>query len=181
MLKLNLIAEEAKKELKMEKLTRSLSNVAIVLILALLACSGAAVYAQKMLDIDIKHISDSIQTINDNSENYNIKIRSFNELIDRTKEIQADYIPWNCFLETLIVKKYGIRMQSLMIDKNNSKLSIKGFASTRDSLLAYKTELEKSPYLSEINLPFNSLLNKNDINFEITAKLDIKKISLKMP
>ncbi len=44
-------------------------------------------------------------------------------------------------------------------------------ANTRNDLLVFKKLLEDSHIFSDINLPFSSLLEKNDINFEIKAKI----------
>jgi hypothetical protein len=177
MLKLNLIADEAKKELKMAKLSKLLTDVIIIVIMAFLAFSGITFYARQMLEIDMQNITELIDSINKNSESYNKKIQNFNDLIDRTQEIQSDYIPWNCFLGSFMVAKPGIQMQMMTIDKKTATMVIRGFASTRDNLLEYKASLEKNPLISQLDLPFNSLLNKTDINFEITVKINIKKIN----
>jgi hypothetical protein len=46
-----------------------------------------------------------------------------------------------------------------------------GVAETRNNLLIFKKILEESEILSGIELPFSVLLEKNNINFEIKAKI----------
>ena len=147
-----------------------------VLIYVVIIFSVLIVYARFLLRISTDNIFEQLNLINSNSQNYNVKISKINNTILYTAEIQKDFISWQCFIKKIFEKKDGLKFNLLSVDKNSQTLRIRGTAKTRENLLNYKDYLNSMGTFSEINLPFNSLLNKTDIDFEITAKILIDKI-----
>jgi len=59
----------------------------------------------------------------------------------------------------------------LQFVSTDQELNIKGVAQNRDILIDFQNNLEELSYFNDINVPISSLLQKENINFEITGQL----------
>jgi len=64
-----------------------------------------------------------------------------------------------------------IYLTSLSYQKERKKVSLLGFAPTRQILLEFKKNLEKEKDFSEIYFPLQNLVEPIDINFSVTFKI----------
>lgn len=171
MLKLNIISQELKKEIKLITLYKLLRRLGFF-IFSLLFIYAFAFQSSKLI---LKKYSLDIvnrETANlKNSEEYIQKIKTTNEKIDKVALVQKDAVLWTKFLKILSDKiSEDVIINQIAIDKKIDNFTISGTAKSRDSLLALEKTLEETGYFEEINLPISSLLKKDDIAFSINVK-----------
>ena len=64
------------------------------------------------------------------------------------------------------------------MDQANKALKMEGVAHDRQHLLTLQSQFEALDMLSELHLPLSNLLQKNDIQFTLTAQLILDDIEL---
>lgn len=171
MLKLNIISQELKKEIKLITLYKLLRRLAffifsLLFIYAFTFQSSKLILKKYSLDIVNRETANL-----KNSEEYIQKIKTTNEKIDKVALVQKDAVLWTKFLKTLSDKiSEDVIINQIAIDKKIDNFTISGTAKSRDSLLALEKTLEETGYFEEINLPISSLLKKDDIAFSINVK-----------
>jgi len=62
----------------------------------------------------------------------------------------------------------GVKVYTLEIDGESKLISIAGFSSTRENLLAIKKTLESNPNYKNIDFPLSNLANPYNINFRFS-------------
>lgn len=158
------------------------SILKIVYVFVILISIYSIVFLLAKLAIQIK----LVQTVTESSlimksaKNYTQQINKINNELDDIIKIKNNFIKWSYLLEHLSKNiNSDIKLSSLSISKENNSIIVSGNAKNRDSLLELKNFFEESEYFSEIDLPTKSLLEKENINFQITAKVqsyDFKKL-----
>ena len=171
MLKLNIISQELKKEIKLITLYKLLRRLSFF-VFSLLLIYAFAFQSSKM--ILQKFSLDTVNRENanlKNSEEYIQKIKAINEKIDKVATVQKDAILWTKLI-TAIGNKVSddIAINQIAVDKKIDNFTISGVSKTRDSLLALKSTLDETGYFEEINLPITTLLKKDNIAFTINVK-----------
>ena len=124
-----------------------------------------------MLDNHYKEIMSRTSIVTKDTEKFSNSAKEINNEIEAIYHIQGENVSWVEFLSLIsnMIDK-DITLSSLNVT-NKEDLAIKGVAVSRESMLTFKEKLEKSGYFTEINLPLKNLLEKNNINFELTAKI----------
>ena len=171
MLQLNIISPELKREIKLTSIYQSLKNLYFFIGSMLLIYSVAFVAS----DIVLKnYYSGSLQkelVTSNSTENYSEKIKTINEQINYLESMQKEATNWSSLLLSLGEKaNNNIKIAQISVNRQGDVIIISGEAKTRDSLLEFKSALENTGYLTEITLPIKSLLEKENINFTISAK-----------
>jgi Tfp pilus assembly protein PilN len=70
----------------------------------------------------------------------------------------------------------NINIKNLDIDSN--KISITGWAKSRDELLLFKNNLENSELFNGVNIPLENLLQKDNVDFNIKASIKLDKLKV---
>ena len=73
-------------------------------------------------------------------------------------------------LSKLIPEK--ISLSNVANDLSTQEIIIKGYAQTRDDLIAFNKNLEASQLFKEVKIPLSNFLTQEAIIFEITAKVN---------
>lgn len=112
--------------------------------------------------------------ITKSSQSYNAEARDINFQISQISQIQNEFTEWSLLLENLAAKTpEDISLSNVKISGDPSLISIKGLAGSRDNLLLFKKSLEDSPVYSDIKFPLQNIMQKENINFEISASLNL--------
>lgn len=150
-----------------------LSVVALVIIVAILFASQ--IILQTKLDtITSDALALKEKTENEKSLNLGQTIQNFNSLLGNVSAIQSEYASWSgVLIETAKSMSDGVVLTSLTIQKTNSTFQFSGNASTRDSLLDFKNNLEESLFFSNIESPISNLLSKENISFTLSGQVNL--------
>lgn len=93
----------------------------------------------------------------------------FNDTVTQIDVLQQETPKWSRFMERLgSFLAYGISIHR--IDASLDGIAINGAAVTRDSLLQFKSILEKTELFSEVKIPINYLEQKENISFSLVLK-----------
>ncbi|MBI4779235.1 PilN domain-containing protein [Candidatus Falkowbacteria bacterium] len=177
MLTLNLISEELKKEIKLRHLYLFIKKINLTLIILTIIIAIILLAAKTILQIKFNDIVDQTTLVTKNNQGYNNKVKDINSKIDFVEKIQGDFIPWSNLLKTIAdITPEDISLYYLKINFDEQTIKIKGKAGLRDSLLDFKQKMENISILKDIDFPIKNILEKENINFEIDAKINLTSL-----
>jgi len=172
MIHINIIPERTKKEIKTKNIYYSILK--FLHILVILFSIYAIIFLLAKLSIQLKFI----QVINEGSSiiksesNYSQEINEINRKIDDLLKIKSNFVKWSYFLEYLSSNiNSNINLDRIYIKKEGDSFVVSGISKDRESLLSLKDFFEKSEYFTDVDLPTKSLLEKENINFQMTLKI----------
>ncbi len=176
MITLNLISEELKKEIKLRHLYLFIKKINLALIVITIIIAIILLAAKTILQVNFNNIVEQTTLVTKNNQGYNNKIKEINSKIDFIEKIQNDFIPWSNLLEIIAEITPGdVNLYYLKINEDKS-IKIKGKANLRDSLLNFKQKMEAATVFKDIDFPIKNILEKENIDFEINAKIIVDKI-----
>jgi len=177
MLTLNLISEELKKEIKLRHLYLFIKKINLTLIIITIVVAIILLVAKTILQLRFNNIIDQTTLVTKNNQGYNNKIKDINSKIDFVEKIQNNFIPWSNLLKTVAdITPDGIGLNYLKINFAEQTIKIKGQAGLRASLLDFKQKMEATAVFKEIDFPIKNILEKENINFEINAKINLANL-----
>ena len=174
MLALNLISEELKKEIKLRRLYLLIKKINLTLIIITIVATITLLTTKAILQSGFNNIVGQTTLVTKNNQGYNNKIRDINNKLYFVEKIQNNFIPWSNLLKTVAaITPKDIGLYYLKINLEEQAIKIKGKAGRRESLLDFKQNLETAAIFQEIDLPLKNILEKENINFEINAKINL--------
>ncbi len=106
-------------------------------------------------------------------KSYDNQFNQANERIKQIASIDKAQLYWSRVFEKISqLIPVGIGLKTLSTDQYAITLS--GVADTRENLIAFKDKLEKETCFSNIVLPLSNLVDKADVEFQITLDVDEK-------
>lgn len=176
MITLNLVSLEQKKEIKLKHIYGFVKNInlaliIITIIIAIIFLIAKLILLQKFNEI----VSQTAQVIRSSQVNNNV--RKINGKLNYIAKIQNDFIPWSDLIKDLTeITPSDVKFYSVRLDANEQKIKIKGRAVLRESLLTFKDKMAASPYYKDMEFPIKNILEKENIDFEIIAGLNISNL-----
>jgi hypothetical protein len=130
-----------------------------------------------VLNDNLKTINKQSLLIDKNTQSYNQRAREINDKIKTVDQIVSSDCDCNAVIGRLVsLLPGGVKLSYLKIDRETGKAKLSGLAEKRDDLLSLKDNIDSSGFLGEIKLPVNSILEKENIRFNIESELDLSKI-----
>ncbi|NTU98755.1 hypothetical protein HGA64_01980 [Candidatus Falkowbacteria bacterium] len=178
MITINLISEKKKQEIKFKHIYALLKKLDFVLLIVVCSIAMLILGSKIILQNSFNQTISQTTLITKNSQGYNNKVHDINSKISSVEQVQKDFYVWSkLFTELDMDLPSGIRLTYIKAG-NDKAVILRGVATTREELLNFKAKLEKSLIISDPVLPISSILNKEDIHFEINAKLNLEKLKL---
>ncbi len=177
---INLLPERKKDGL--EKLIKFLFCKEILEVILLVATflSVTLIWSWVILEDHFIALSQSALSVNKEFSHYNQEVRKINFTIRTLNTASADFSPIAPKIIDFINKlPKDIRLNSLDLSRENGTFSISGVAKTREALINFQTLLQSLDWLNQVDSPTSQLFQKQDISFDIKAK--IKNIPLLEP
>lgn len=176
MLTLNLIPQQLKKEIKFKRIYSLFKKMNYILIIITIVIAITLLVAKLMMQNNFNKIVEQTTQVTKNSQSYNVKVRDINSRLNNVWKIQADFIAWSNLIEDLAERTPSdVAMFLININKEDASINLRGRADKRDDLLVLKENMENSAIYSEIEFPLQNLLQKENVNFNINAKLNLDK------
>ncbi len=180
MIKLNILPQELKKDMRLEEIYIAYKRFLSVSIFMLILFSAFFYASLFYLDLNLKDFEKNTVGLNADTEMYTKKVSEISAKLEQIESLQKDNVRWSDFLSDFAAQTgEGITIHSLSSSRSSGLLAVKGIADTRDSMLAFERNLKNLPYLSEINIPLKTLLEKEDINFDIQIKANLYDFVIK--
>lgn len=178
MIKLNIIPDKIKKEIK-ANFIYNITKKSLYIIIIFLSLFGIILMTSEyiLLSALTKEMNGATLDFKSSAKTSENKVNEINNQINSLETIQNDFTRWSIFYDFITKNSpEGIIFNSISIDKNVPSVIFRGFSVDRDTLLSLKKLLEESDVFDNIDFPIKSLLQKENINFEIKAKLNIDEI-----
>lgn len=177
MMHINLVSMKLKRGIKLRHVYATFKNISYVLIITTVFFATVILAAKIILQNNFNKIVMQTTLITKNSQVSNARVREINSRVDYINGLQNDFIAWSYLFEEISKNiSNDIKFNSINIDKGKKEINLRGIAKTRDSLINFKEELDKSDMFYNIDFPIKNILEKENINFEIKSNLKIEKI-----
>ncbi len=169
---INLLSKEKRKRL--EHLTkfifiRDILEI-VLLVYAILAIT--LLLSWLVLQENFNNLAGSSVLVNREYSKYNQEIRQVNTSIRNLNQAAKYYAPLSPKIAEIInTLPKDIKINSFELDQAQSKMVLSGTAVTRDALLNYQKILKQINWLENIETPTSQLFQKENINFEVKAKI----------
>jgi hypothetical protein len=173
MITLNILPQEAKKEIKLKITYRKLKRLYLFLTLFIFLYGGIMIGAKLAMQNKYLKTIEKSSTLSKNlGDNYSQAIKEINSQVSSVTEIQKSFTPLTGLIsEIALVTGPGIKMQSFILDRNTDTATFSGIAVSRNSLLEFKAGLENSNMFEKIDFPISNLIQQENIAFNLSAKI----------
>lgn len=171
MITLNIISPELKNEIRLKNIYQIMKKSFILIGIFLIFYSIVLTSSKFILKSYLGEINQKNTSANEATEKTIKTVDDINKKLNEVTAIQKEEINWLSLLELISNNTSDeIRYDKVLMDKNNG-LTLSGQSKTRDGLIGIKKFLDERAFLYDINFPISNLLEKEDINFTITAKI----------
>ncbi|HTW96417.1 MAG TPA: PilN domain-containing protein [Candidatus Methylomirabilis sp.] len=180
MLRLNLLAEDSKQKIRYKRLNLLFRRTEIYLIIFLAIIAVLFFGARQILQNNYqKSSATASQMLKVDNNQYSIQAKEINNKLSAVSEIENSYLSYSQLIKKITdLIPAGVTVSYLKIDSEQKRLLIRGIAATRDNLLNLENNLTNSSFLSDVNVPLQEKLKKENIDIDINMQFDPAKISL---
>lgn len=174
MLTLNLVSTEQKKEIKLRHVYGFVKTINFTLIIITITIAIILLVAKIILQSKFNEVVSQTTLVTKTNQGYNNNVREINNKLNFIEKIQNEFIPWSSLIKNLAdITPADISLSYLKLDALGQTIKIRGNAKLRGSLLNFKERLEATGYFKEIDFPIRNILERENIDFEINAKLNL--------
>jgi Tfp pilus assembly protein PilN len=172
-LRLNLLTQEKKEKVFHTAQFKFVQNIFQFILIGISVAAIALLLSEQLLQRYFTNIAQNTVAIGNKYSESTKEITTINNLTKRVSEVQKKYheiTPIILSLTNTIPE--GIVLNSLNIDYENRIIKFSGIADTRDNFLNFQNKLNENNNLSDIESPVSDLTKKENISFNINAKIN---------
>ncbi|KKR91720.1 MAG: hypothetical protein UU95_C0027G0006 [Parcubacteria group bacterium GW2011_GWC2_42_12] len=174
MLTLNMVSAEQKKEIRLRHIYGFVKTINLTLIIITIAIAIILLAAKIILQSKFNDTISQTTLVTKTNQSYNNNIREINNKLNFIAKIQTEFIPWSNLIKSLAeITPADINFYYVKLDSLEQTIKINGRAGLRSSLLNFKEKMKATAYFKEIEFPIKNILEKENIDFEINAKLNL--------
>ena len=174
MITLNLVSSGQKKEIKLRHIYGFIKTINLTLVIITITTAIILLAAKIILQSKFNDIVNQTTLVTKTNQGYNNTVQEINSKLNFIGKIQDDFIPWSDLIKKLAeITPADVNFYYLKLDSAEQTVKINGRAGLRSSLLNFKEKMEAMPYFKEIDFPIKNILEKENIDFEINAKLNL--------
>lgn len=174
MIFLNLLPEKYKIIVKAERVNLSLRNDLIILLVILSFSTATLMLARFYLLKKLQSLNINQPNIANNQKGFNKEIVEINRRIEALNNLQKNFkILSDPLLDITGAVGGNIYLKSLSVDSVNRKVTLKGFAKTRDGLLEFRKDIEELKNIADAEIPLSQLLENENLEFTLEAKINL--------
>lgn len=175
MITLNLIPPDKKKNLRLANSLLIIKNNLIVLFFVIVFSTIILLVGKAAIDEHFANVVSQSTLITRFTKIFNYEIKDFNHKVSAADEIQNKTMPWVAFFaEFSKLIPEGVTVEYL--EMKDGKIVLNGNAKTRNDLLLLKNNFENFSLFNNVNIPLESLLKKEDIDFNLKANYENEKL-----
>ncbi len=177
MLQLNLLPEKEKKNIRLTRMLYLIKIYSQGIIFALLIFIIFLLSIWLYLNIQLKGLKQilnfQLQTpLGKKIQNIENAIQSANQKLSKLNKIQSQQKTYGSFIEELSrLIPSSSHLENLILDAKTKKITINGYAPTREDVLSIKQALENSPFFTDLEWPLSNLTQTSQINFKFSFKI----------
>ncbi len=170
MIYLNLVSEEIKNKIKLKSLYDIVKYGFLFILVFVIFISILFFGASFILEKNYSNIGED-NLIKKGQKNS--RVHEVGNMIVALEDIQNNFIPWSLVLEDVSQSSnQGIFFSAIRINKSKNQITLEGIASDRPSLISFKENLQSLESISNFEFFNYDIFQKEDIVFNIKAKLN---------
>ncbi len=164
------------------KKTKKNVLVLLLAIIIILAFSGGIIFLfnyKNTFNSEVNKVKKELQTQKEKNISYSEiekKVTDLNIKLNSIKTVLQDRIYWSSVLKEIALNTpTDVFIENLTVSskKEQNKISLRGNASSRRSIIKFKEELTASDYFKAVDFNVSNLINTNDplssVDFTITV------------
>ncbi len=173
MISLNLISPEQQNSLRLKYWQTLVKNCCGVLLVAAVAMAIGLIPLSQQITRQ-RLANDNLKTvILNNNQEITEKVNVLNANIGDLIRIKNQLYSWSQTLNELAGLTPGeVALLEFNGSAQNGVFTLKGFAKTRDALIAFQNNLNDSAYFIAIDSPLENYLQKDEVTFLINGQLN---------
>jgi hypothetical protein len=173
MLQLNLISKNLKKEIKIRQIYQIFKKICYIIIIYMVFVGIILLTARIIMQNNFNNIVVQTSYITKNAGKFTTETKEINEKLNYVSKIQSEFVPWSLLLKKIQEQSKNIKLLSIKINKDKKTIELKGMAESRDSLIEFRDWLEESSYFHSIEFPLRNILARENIDFDINARINL--------
>ena len=180
-IKLNLLSEAKKNEIRRKKRYRLIVWQELILVSLLIFYVGILGSISTILAFQLQKITSNNATQSQGQSFLEIdaaekKFKDVNRRVATLLDLQQEHTTWSSlFLSLNTLNPEGILLDKLVT--TNQQISLSGKATTRDVLLQFQDKLNQSDCFQNAKIPLSNLFIQENVDFQLDV--EIKKECLK--
>lgn len=185
---INLLPQKAKQELQQEQRLRLLLILLFIFAIALVCfalmlgvmktyITGSLLVQESQIALLQERFSKDnsalaeIQTFNETISQVSRFIKS-SRSVSLVLESLEGILPVGIYLTTFDYDPPGVQMKGQEVVPMPARISVAGFASTRETLFAFRESIEKHPLFSDLSFPASNWVLPQDIRFSFHTSIN---------
>lgn len=177
---INLLPTEQQRVITLERLTSRLVHFFVVVIVSLAALSVIFFFGRLWLQSRLVSLRSEIanqQGLVSREENKKFKqqLDELNTHVHNLTQLQQRHVLWSEVLVALarLVPK-DLAIDRVSMARETGRVSISGFARSRESILALRTQLLDSKVFTDVDFPLSNITKPKDADFHYSFSVDWK-------
>ncbi|PLX26598.1 hypothetical protein C0581_04160 [Candidatus Parcubacteria bacterium] len=171
-IRLNLLSPSKKAHLKRMSHFQFIKSIFEILLITTSVLAMILLGSQTVLQTYFAELTENVVAVNNEHVEETREILRINKLLEEVQQVQKGYIAWTPLVaEIASSTPHGVTLSNFNIDMSSKKMTLSGYAETRDIFLQFQDELRGISFVSSINSPLSDLTKPEDIAFNITASL----------
>lgn len=170
----NLLPKEAQNEIKYERVRSRFLNMSLWIVISLAVLIVLMLGARIYLKSESKRVNNLIifqKEVVSQKENQALKkeLAEFNIHLSNLIKFEKGHAYWSeVLIELARITPSDIAIDALTADREDKKMTVMGFAKTRDSVLQFRRNLLDSDFFEDVNFPLSNLIRPTDVSFRYT-------------
>lgn len=161
---LNLLPPDRKKRIARIFVVLYFRSVIGALLLYSLLIASILFGANYILNNNFRNFKEQTASIDKEYEKINKQVSFINDRLSNIQYLRQNFVFWTDYLAKILSLNYdGITLSGM--DWQHDALALKGKAVTRETLLRYKTDLEKLSFITPFQLPISALTARENLDF----------------
>lgn len=172
---INLIPTEKKEELRMKKNGRRIVKISLMAYLAMFVLAFFIYGCLLVIQVQKDGVDQELANLSNNNIFRQTKDEQniIKEYYQRANYIEQNFNKqrsyWAFFQELNSQVPTGIDFTELKIE--DKLISIKGVGKTRDEVIRFRDNLQKSNFFNKVNFPISNFTQDKDVNFDFNIEL----------
>jgi len=173
---INLLPPKFKQEKKVKKITKMISIFLTTVFIILLIVTASLWFANYETKKDIGTLNNKIAEQNNILLHYkkvDESIKAVNLKLSKIESVDSSRMIWsNIIIELSRSTPSQVQMKTLTLDQQNKKITLTGYAETRNDIARFKEKMSGSKYFN--NVTFSSSTRneeENNYSFSISSKI----------
>lgn len=174
----NLLPHEVQKEIRYERIRSRFLNMSLWISISLVVLVVLMLATRIFLKTESNRVNSLIifqEELVSREENQALKkeLAEFNSHLSNLIKFEDGHAFWSeVLIELARITPTDIAIDALTADRADKKMTVIGFAQTRDSVLQFRRNLLDSIFFEDVNFPLSNLIRPTELSFRYTFFVD---------